>query len=124
MKRIITTALAAAVIAGPAFAEGDRVGVEPFLGTLGDSQSLTEGKDIYTYWCAACHAMGKPGSVAVMMLREEQMPKDLADSDYLDADYVSYLVRNGQSAMPHFRKTQISDAQLDALAAYLAANAE
>jgi mono/diheme cytochrome c family protein len=33
---------------------------------------------------------------------------------------VRYYVRNGVSVMAHFRKTEISDADLDALAAYLA----
>jgi len=32
---------------------------------------------------------------------------------------VKYFVRHGISVMPQFRKTEISDAELDALAAFL-----
>jgi mono/diheme cytochrome c family protein len=35
---------------------------------------------------------------------------------------VKVLVRHGISVMPQFRKTEISDQELDALAAYLARN--
>lgn len=124
MKRLVTTALATLLLGGPALAQDDRVGVEPFLSPLGDSQTLEDGADIYQYWCAACHLPGKPGSVAVMMLHGEQVPTDLPGRETLDPFYVEYLVRNGQAAMPHFRKTQISDTQLTALAEYLAAPAE
>jgi len=35
---------------------------------------------------------------------------------------VKVLVRHGISVMPQFRKTEISDAELDALAKYLSRN--
>jgi len=35
---------------------------------------------------------------------------------------VRHIVRTGISVMPQFRKTEISDAELDALAAYLSKN--
>ena len=35
-------------------------------------------------------------------------------------DFVKVIVRQGVSVMPQFRKTEISDADLEALAAYLA----
>ncbi|RPI60853.1 MAG: cytochrome c, partial [Lysobacterales bacterium] len=37
-------------------------------------------------------------------------------------DFVKAIVRQGVSFMPQFRKTEISDADLEALAAYLARN--
>ena len=37
-------------------------------------------------------------------------------------EFVKVIVRQGVSFMPQFRKTEISDAELDALAAYLARN--
>jgi len=126
MKRIIIGAVTAATVASIAVSQQMPPPMpDSFLRSdLGDSQTLTSGEDIYDYWCAACHNVGKPGSVAVMMLRGDQMPTHLADSENLDADYVRYLVRNGQAAMPHFRATQISNSQLDALAEYLAPPAE
>lgn len=115
---------AALMAATAALGQENNPGMAPQFLPLQDSTVLDTGQEVYTYWCAACHMMGKPGSVALMTLREEQMPTDLADNDYLDAEYVRYLVRNGQSAMPHFRQTQISDAQLDLLADYLSASSE
>ena len=40
----------------------------------------------------------------------------------LSATTVKIFVRHGISVMPQFRKTEISDQELDALAAYLARN--
>ncbi len=40
----------------------------------------------------------------------------------LTGQYVRFMVRHGMSVMPHFRKTEISDAALDALARYLTRN--
>ena len=40
----------------------------------------------------------------------------------LPATYVTFMVRHGMSVMPQFRKTEISDTELTALAAYLARN--
>jgi mono/diheme cytochrome c family protein len=40
----------------------------------------------------------------------------------LPPDTVRYLVRHGISVMPQFRKTEISDADLDALAKFLSRN--
>jgi hypothetical protein len=37
-------------------------------------------------------------------------------------EFVKVIVRQGVSFMPQFRKTEISDAELEALAAYLARN--
>jgi mono/diheme cytochrome c family protein len=51
-----------------------------------------------------------------------QLPALLSERIDLAADYVKYLVRNGVSIMPRARKTEISDAELDAIAAYLTRN--
>ena len=40
----------------------------------------------------------------------------------LPASYVTFMVRHGMSVMPQFRKTEISDRELAALAAYLSRN--
>jgi mono/diheme cytochrome c family protein len=40
----------------------------------------------------------------------------------LPAAAVKFWVRHGLSVMPQFRKTEISDAELDALAAFLSRN--
>lgn len=124
MKRIVTTALAALMLGAPAMAQDMPPQIYPQFLPLQDNTILEKGPDIYNYWCAACHNPGKPGFVALLVLHEGQLPPNLEDRPDLDADYVRYIVRNGISAMPHFRKTQISDSQLDALANYLAKNGE
>jgi mono/diheme cytochrome c family protein len=40
----------------------------------------------------------------------------------LTPQYVRFMVRHGISVMPHFRKTEINDSELDALAKYLSRN--
>ena len=49
------------------------------------------------------------------------VPAILEQRTKLPPDYVSYVVRHGISFMPSFRKTEISDAELARVAAYLAA---
>jgi mono/diheme cytochrome c family protein len=62
------------------------------------AQDAARGSAVFQDWCAPCHAPGPrhPGTQA------------------LEALYT------GVSVMPPFRKTEISDADLEALAAYLA----
>ena len=47
------------------------------------------------------------------------MPAALEARDNLNPAIVRHFVRNGVLVMPPFRKTEISDAELDALGAYL-----
>lgn len=119
MKRIFITAIVALSLGAPAIAQDMPPQIYPQFLPLQDNTVLEEGTDVYNYWCAACHNPGKPAFVALMVLHEGSVPPDLEARTDLDADYVKYIVRNGLSAMPHFRQTQISDAQLDALANYL-----
>jgi mono/diheme cytochrome c family protein len=49
-------------------------------------------------------------------------PAVLLDRTDLPPDIVKHFVRHGISVMPQFRKTEITDAELDALAAYLSRN--
>lgn len=80
------------------------------------------GHDVYEAQCSICHDPGA-GHLGTMRLTAlhgaEQGVLLERDGDGLD-DLVKYVVRHGQFAMPPFRKTEISDAELDALAAYVA----
>ena len=86
-------------------------------------QSLVErGDEVFQYWCAPCHAPGPrhPGTQALDALYNGQKPGALeAREDLVPALTVAF-VRSGVSVMPPFRKTEISDQDLAALAAYLA----
>jgi (+)-pinoresinol hydroxylase len=86
-----------------------------------DAPSAT-GKQVYEKWCAPCHAPGPqyPGTIALGALYKGSKPAVLEERTDLTPAIVKQFVRRGVSVMPFFRKTEISDAELDALAAYLA----
>jgi mono/diheme cytochrome c family protein len=80
------------------------------------------GKQVFDHWCAPCHGAGpgKPGTAALDALYKGQKPALLEERTDLVPELTKQFVRTGVSVMPFFRKTEISDADLEALAAYLA----
>ena len=82
------------------------------------------GRAVYTKWCAACHDPGviHPGTNALTAKYQSVKPGVLLEWKDLQPDTVRYTVRHGISVMPQFRKTEISDADLDALAKFLSRN--
>ncbi len=76
----------------------------------------------YERMCAVCHGpgAGKPGTRALSAKYEGKVPALLEERKDLTADFVKFTVRHGVSVMPPFRKTELSDADLDAIAGYLA----
>ena len=83
--------------------------------------NVDKGHDVYQYWCAPCHGRGNrfPGTVALQAKYDGKVPAALEDRTDLSPAGVRLFVRRGTSIMPFFRKTEVSDADLDALAAYL-----
>lgn len=79
------------------------------------------GKEVFRRWCSACHAPGdrSPGTAALAAKYGKEQPAALEERQDLEPDLVRYFVRQGVSVMPSFRKTEITDAELDALADYL-----
>jgi mono/diheme cytochrome c family protein len=75
-------------------------------------------------YCAVCHGPGegKPGTLALEVKYKGTKPALLADRTDLTPQLVKIYVRNGIFVMPTFRKTEISDADLDEIAAYLTRN--
>jgi mono/diheme cytochrome c family protein len=84
------------------------------------------GRVVYDHWCAACHDPGimHPGTHALMVKYPggRRAMGVITEWTDLPASYVSYMVRHGMSVMPQFRKTEITDAELTALATYLSRN--
>lgn len=80
------------------------------------------GRPVFVKWCAPCHARGpgNPGTAALAAVYRNAKPGALEDRTDLTTEFVKKSVRNGVYVMPFFRKTEISDAELEALAAYLA----
>ena len=82
------------------------------------------GRAVYTRWCAPCHAAGvtHPGTHALTVKYQGVKPGVLLEWKDLPAGTVKFVVRHGISVMPQFRKTEISDQELDALAKFLSRN--
>ena len=87
----------------------------------GKSAAQNVGQLTYDKWCAPCHAPGPdhPGPQALDTLYEGSKPGALIQRADLTPPIVKQFVRKGVSVMPFFRKTEISDPELDALAAFL-----
>ena len=85
---------------------------------------LENGRRVYEYWCATCHGRGpgNPGTQSLEAKYRGKVPAELEDRTDLAPPVTAYFVRHGYALMPPFRKTEISDAELRDLAAYLARN--
>jgi mono/diheme cytochrome c family protein len=83
-----------------------------------------QGRAVYGKWCAPCHDPGitHPGTHALTAKYQGVKSGVLLEWTDLPPAMVKVLVRHGISVMPQFRKTEITDAELDALAAYLSRN--
>jgi mono/diheme cytochrome c family protein len=81
----------------------------------------SNGRQVFDKWCAPCHGagLGKPATAALAVKYKGEKPALLEERTDLTPDIVTYMVRNGVYTMPPFRKTEISDDDLGALAAYL-----
>ena len=81
----------------------------------------SHGREVFNKWCAPCHGagLGKPATAALAFKYKGEKPALLEERTDLTPDVVKYMVRNGVYTMPASRKTEISDDDLDALAAYL-----
>ncbi|WP_082835851.1 c-type cytochrome [Croceicoccus bisphenolivorans] len=84
------------------------------------------GKQVFDKWCAPCHAPGPryPGTASLEVKYNGEIPAALEERDDLTPEVVEYFVRNGVMIMPPFRKTEITDAELAALGAYLSRQPE
>jgi mono/diheme cytochrome c family protein len=89
--------------------------------TLPAKTARSEGGKIFDKWCSDCHSTpGGPGSIALQRKYQGSLPAVLEQRRDLRPEYVKAMVRYGVSFMPSFRKTEISDTDLELLAAYVA----
>ncbi|MBS0367044.1 MAG: cytochrome c [Proteobacteria bacterium] len=75
----------------------------------------------YQNSCSVCHGPmpERPGTRALAAKYKGSLPAMLEDRTDMQPEFIRYIVRNGISVMPPFRKTEVTDAQLDAIVAYL-----
>ena len=89
-----------------------------------------QGKQVFDAWCGICHglpngASGGGTETLAALYRDTEIPAQLEDRANLTEELVVTLTREGRNTMPNFRKTEISDSELEALVAYLVgSNAE
>jgi len=91
---------------------------------------VVRGQQLYEYWCATCHGPGignngapyLPGEQALRAKYKGAVPGLLHERTDMTPEFVKLFVRQGITIMPFFRKTEINDADLDAIAAYLTRN--
>jgi mono/diheme cytochrome c family protein len=77
---------------------------------------------VYAAWCSHCHdaGPGHPGTQSLQIKYQGELPAVLEEREDITPDTVKLFVRQGVMSMAPFRKTEISDPDLDALAAYVA----
>jgi mono/diheme cytochrome c family protein len=81
-----------------------------------------DGAAVYDHWCAPCHSAGRgnPGTDSLTVKYKGQRPAVLLERTDLAPQAIAAFVRTGILSMPPFRKTEITDAELAALSAYVA----
>jgi mono/diheme cytochrome c family protein len=75
----------------------------------------------YQNSCAVCHGPmpERPGTRALAAKYKGTLPAMLEERRDLSPELIRAVVRNGITVMPQFRKTELSDSQLEAIIAYL-----
>ena len=128
MRPVKLAAIAGAVVAlsSTAFAQAPQFPIAAWSRTTAaaeDSGSPVErGAAVFNNWCSACHSRGPqnaPGTTSLQAKYQGSVPAALEDRRDLTPDLVKFFVRNGVAMMAPLRKTEVSDADLEALAAYL-----
>lgn len=88
---------------------------------------FAQGRTAFEMNCAACHGKGPsegrvpllPGTYALSLKYNGALPAALEDRGDLTPEFIEAIVRNGIFSMPPLRKTEVSDEELRAIAAYL-----
>jgi mono/diheme cytochrome c family protein len=125
--RLTAGVAAACTLAGQAFAQ-----VAPRQA----APNIDHGRAVFELWCAGCHhsnpALQRNGQVLVGRVfagtytleqrYQGAKPAALEERTDLDPSYVRFVVRHGLNMMPLSRKVEISDDDLDDVAAYLTRN--
>lgn len=92
-----------------------------------DRAIVTQGREAFERICAPCHGKGPsegrvpllPGTYALSLkYRNGELPAALEDRTDLTPELIKSVVRYGIFSMPPLRKTEVSDQELRAIAAY------
>ncbi len=117
--------LASACLAAAAATTPTHAGAEQAIGwtrqTVTAPPGAPRGYVEYQNSCSVCHGPmpERPGTRALAAKYQGSLPALLEERTDLKPEFIRMIVRNGISVMPPFRKTEVTDAQLDAIVAYL-----
>ena len=92
-----------------------------------DSPAVERGNAKYQYACAPCHGAGAgddgrkmlPGTDALRIKYKGKVPALLEERTDLTAKVLRVFLRRGSWSMPPFRPTELTDAEIEDIAAYL-----
>jgi mono/diheme cytochrome c family protein len=92
-----------------------------------DSASLERGRLKFEHTCAPCHADGVgddgrarlPGTDALRIKYQGALPALLEKRTDLNVDAIRTFVRRGTWSMPPFRPTEVTERDIQDIAAYL-----
>ena len=78
------------------------------------------GKELFDHYCTYCHGSSEgPGTMQLRRTRGKDQAV-LTERTNLSPDYIEYVVRHGLKSMPPFAPSDLTDARLRVLAAFLA----
>ncbi len=80
------------------------------------------GERVYMRWCVHCHSSGRgnPGTDSLQVKYGGKVPAVLIERTDLTPQFITTSVRQGVLSMPPFRKTEVTDAELAAVSAWIA----
>ncbi len=117
MRQLVFAAFGAALLSG-------LTAMGPFtqIASAQNAPNKEHGQAVFNHWCAPCHAAGPghPGTQGLQFkYRDSNIPAVLEERDDLTPVLVKTFVRQGVLSMAPFRKTEITDTELEDIAAYL-----
>jgi mono/diheme cytochrome c family protein len=92
-----------------------------FVAAAGAAEPAS-GEAVWKHWCVHCHSTGRgnPGTESLQVKYKGAIPAALLERTDLTPQLVTLAVRQGVLSMPPFRKTEVTDTELAALAAWVA----
>ena len=114
-SRHLTAALAPILLLGAALTGPAATAAEPAAA----ASAPKPGESLFVEKCAMCHRAGGMGA-GLLSRRYPKGQELLENRTNLSAAFVRGVVRNGLNNMSALSKAEVSDAQLQSIAAYLA----
>ncbi len=86
------------------------------------TEPIAKGRQIYANWCVHCHREGGSASRVLEERYRGKVPAVIEERTDLAATRIVRLLRTQTPGMTAFRPTDLTDSDLEAVAAYLTRN--